>query len=1163
MDLPEAEPDALPLPLSAGNVAALRDQARRLAAHLSLNPGLRRADVAHALATTRTALPQRAVVLGTGLDVLARGESSPNVVTGAAQEWGRTVFVLPGQGGQWVGMGRELLATERVFRERFEECAQLLRQYVDWDPARMLADAAGLGRIEVVQPVLFAVNLALAAVWQDHGIHPDALVGHSQGEIAAAHLSGALTLEDAARIVVIRSQLFADHLTGHGAVASVQTTPHDITQRLTAYHDHLWIAGINSPTAVTVAGDNDALQHLVTTLTNDNIRARTVPTTVASHSPKVEPLQQKLLDALAFLKPRKATIPQYSTATGTILDGTELTAEYWYQNCRQPVSFAPTINTLLDHGHTTFIETGPHPVLTTAIDETAETHGTPTLTLSTLRRDQGGPLRLNTSLAEAWVQGLPVRWPVPAHPRRVDLPTYPFQRKRYWVEAPAGRAVAATQDAAAAGFWEAVENDDLPALAATLGLDDGEALGAVLPALSLWRRGQAARSAADGWRYKVAWRPVTEPASVLLSGTWLLVAPEGHPQAAELAGGAARMLERNGAGVLRLDVAATASRAELALRLRESTAGESAGILSLLPLDETPLPDRPALSGGTAGTLLLIQALADSGLPGPLWTVTRGAVGTTDTDRPASPAQAQAWALGRTAAVEHPDQWGGLVDLPAEPDDRDLARLVAALSGLAGEDQLAIRGAGVLARRLVRSPLAAAPVQRSWTPHGTVLVTGGTRGMGAHTARQLAGLGAEHLLLTTDTDLTVAERVELEAEFTAVGARVTVAVCDIADRAALAALLDSVPRDLPLTAVVHAAGELDVAALTELDPAELERSLRTRTLGAAHLDLLLAGTELEAFVLFSSIAGVWGGGTQGGYGAANAYVDALAARRRARGLPAISVAWGPWADPGTGLDDEEAEAGRREQLRRRGLTPLPSGQAVAALVDALARDETAVVLADVDWERFAPAFTAVRSSPLIGELPEAARVLADSGQGDSGAAATASEGLTRTLDGLSAADQERVLADLVRAETAVVLGHGDKEAVDADRPLKDLGFDSLAAVTLRNRLGAATGLKLPATLVFNHPTPAAVAAFLRTELLPERPETSLDAELDRLHEILTNRGLSDDGPARDLVAARLRRLLATVTDEPSAAGSRSEVEDQFASASDDDIFSFIDNELGQ
>ncbi|MFF1482622.1 type I polyketide synthase [Streptomyces sp. NPDC058301] len=1160
-----AERAEVALRLSATTPDALRDQARQLAAHLSLHPELRRTDVAHALATTRAALPQRAVVLGDGLDALSRGESSPWVVTATAREWGRTVFVLPGQGSQWHGMAVELLDTTPVFADRLRQCAAVVERYVPWRVEAVLRgepEAPSLERIEVLQPVLFAVNIALAAVWQAHGIHPDAVIGHSQGEIAAAHLSGALTLEDAARIVVVRSQIFADELTGHGAVASLQMTEDDVLPHLAPYTGRLWIAGVNGPTAVTVAGDNDALEELVTSVTAEGIRARIVPSTVASHSPKVEPLRERLLAALDFVQPTKATLPQYSTVNGAVLDGTELTAAYWYENCRQPVSFAPTLHTLLADGHTTFIETSAHPVLTTAIEEIVDAAQGEALVLATLRRGEGGPLRLNTSLAEAWVRGLPVRPPVPARPRRVDLPTYPFQRKRYWVEAAGDRPAGGTRDTVEAGFWEAVENRDLEALAATLGLKDGEPLGAVLPALADWRQGAAARSAADAWRYKAVWRPVAEPASVLLSGTWLLVAPQGHAEAAALADRTAKTLERHGADVVRLDAGPAPDRAELAQNIGTSTSGGVSGVVSLLALDETPAAGRPALTEGTAGTLLLIQALADAGVTAPLWALTQGAVGAVGAEAPASPAQAQVWALGRTAAVEHPDRWGGLVDLPADPDDRALARLAAAVSGLADEDQLAVRDAGMLARRLVRSPLASVPVRRTWKPHGTVLVTGGTRGMGGHTARRLAELGAEHLLLTAERELEPAEQVALEAEFAAAGVRVSVAVCDVADREALAAVLASVPDDAPLTAVVHTAGELDAAPLGDLDPAALERALRTRTLGAANLDELLRETELEAFVLFSSLAGVWGSATQGGYGAANAHVDALAARRRGLGLPATSVAWGPWGDAGAGLDDEEAEAERLAQLRRRGVAPLSSRQAVAALVEAVARDEDTLVLADVDWELFAPALTAVRSSPLLDELPEAARALAGSAP-DATAAASATQDLTQSLAGLSPTDQERVLTDLVRTESAVVLGHSDSEAVDAQRPLQELGFDSLAAVTLRNRLGAVTGLKLPATLVFNHPTPAAVAAFLRGELLPEQAPVSLDAELDRLQEVLEGSGLADDAAARALVAARLRRLLEEVADEPSAAGARLDVEDQLASASDDDIFSFIDNELGQ
>uniref|UniRef100_A0AAU1ZSH9 Acyltransferase domain-containing protein n=1 Tax=Streptomyces sp. NBC_00093 TaxID=2975649 RepID=A0AAU1ZSH9_9ACTN len=716
---PPRGPVALPLPLSGAGEAALRAQAARLRAFLAADPAPDLADTGLSLAVTRSALTHRAVVLGedraellAGLDALALDRPARNLVRGpaGARERGKTVFVLPGQGGQWVGMAEELLATEPVFRQRFEECAQVIRRFVDWDPVRVLGDATALERIEVLQPVLFAVNIALAALWQAHGIHPDAVIGHSQGEIAAAHISGALTLDHATRIVLIRSQLFADHLTGHGAVASLQTTEENVLRHLAAYPDRLWIAGVNGPTAVTVAGDHDALEELVTTLTDQGVRARIVPSTVASHSPKVEPLRDRLLTALDFIQPRKAHLPHYSTATGAVLDGTELTPDYWYENCRRPVTFAPTIHTLLTTGHTTFIECGPHPVLTAAVEETAEAYGVEVVALGTLRRGEGGRRRIGASLGEAWVRGLAVDWRpefTGTAARRVDLPTYAFQHRRYWFEPESAAARQVGEGAASAALWNAVESGDAPGAADALRLGDGADAGALrelLPALTAWRRDRRIRTALDSWQYRSVWRPLPEPDSAVLPGDWLLVTPG----ASGTADAVATALARHGARVLRADVDPYDSDADrLAARLKDAGAAEATGVVSLLAMADDP--HDPAAGGmpgaAVGGTVTLLRALAALGTGSRLWSLTRGAVSTGTRDPLTSPAQAQLWGLAQTAALESPALWGGLIDLPAHLDTRVGARLALALSAAApgGEHELAVRGTGVFARRLVRA----------------------------------------------------------------------------------------------------------------------------------------------------------------------------------------------------------------------------------------------------------------------------------------------------------------------------------------------------------------------------------------------------------------------------------------------------------------------------
>lgn len=382
----------------------------------------------------------------------------------------------------------------------------------------------------------------------------------------------------------------------------------------------------------------------------------------------------------------------------------------------------------------------------------------------------------------------------------------------------------------------------------------------------------------------------------------------------------------------------------------------------------------------------------------------------------------------------------------------------------------------------------------------------------------------------------------------------TVVECDLTDRAAVAALL----AEHPPTAVYHTAGVLEARALAETGPAELQSVLAAKTLGAAHLHELLGDRELDAFVLFSSIAGVWGSGGQAGYAAANAYLDALAEHRRARGRTATAVAWGLWAE--VDLGDPAAEAERREQLRRRGLSAMSPELALTALGQALEEDRPTLVVADVDWERFVPAFTALRSRPLIADLAEVRRVLraAQNAQDDTGGDAE----LPRRLAGLSADERRPLLVRTVRAEIAAVLGHESGEAIPPDRPLRDLGLDSLAAVNLRNRLGAVTGLDLPPTLVFDHPTPEALAGYL-LDRIGEGERPSLDAALDGVATALAALDGADHGERRR-AAARLRALLDELTADSAPAGAgREAVAERLLTASDDELFEFLDAELGE
>ncbi|MYV49788.1 beta-ketoacyl reductase, partial [Streptomyces sp. SID2888] len=463
-----------------------------------------------------------------------------------------------------------------------------------------------------------------------------------------------------------------------------------------------------------------------------------------------------------------------------------------------------------------------------------------------------------------------------------------------------------------------------------------------------------------------------------------------------------------------------------------------------------------------AAPAAVLEALEAAGVDAPLWCVTRGAVSVAG-EAPAAVGQAALWGMGRVAALEHPERFGGLADLAPDADAATAALLAAHLTEPGSEDQIAVRAAGLFGRRLVRT--AVAPGDSGWRPHGTVLVVGGTRTMGARAARWLAREGAARLVLTTSPADSATDTEELRAELGRLGAEVTVAPYDGGDRDAARALLDGLTG---LTAVVYAddtPADGPAAALAPVD-----------TLAEA-----VTGRSLDAFVLFGSVAGVWGVRGRTDEAAGGAYVDALARALRAEGTPALAVSWNAWAE----LTDPSTTA----HLRMNGLPVMDADAALTALAGAVADGSAAVTVADVRWDTFAPAHHETRPTALFDGLPEARTALAGAAR-DRAEGATASDGYGRWLLEQPAADRDDILLALVSEKAALVLGHADTTLVEPDLPFRDLGFDSLTAVDLRNQLTAATGITLPATLVFDHPNPAALAAHLRTELLGGATDTA-------------------------------------------------------------------------
>ncbi|WP_229070440.1 type I polyketide synthase [Actinoplanes sp. DH11] len=995
----------IPWPLSGRTPQALRAQARRLRDHLAANPADAR-DVGFSLATRRAALEHRAVVLGEGLSELAGDEPAATVLRGTAAAARQPVFVFPGQGAQWAGMAQRLSSASPVFAAAMAECEKALSPYVDWSLQEMV-DEPDFERVDVVQPVSWAVMVSLARLWQAFGVEPAAVIGHSQGEIAAACVAGVLTLDDAARVVAVRSRALTA-LAGHGGMLSVAAPEDEVRAWLPV---DLSMAAVNGPYAVVVSGPATSLAALESDCARRAVRTRRVPVDYASHSEHVESLRAELAAGLAGLPAMPGEVPVYSTVEADpSFDG-----EYWYRNLRSTVRFHDATRAAIADGHTVFLEVSAHPVLSAGVQDTLDAAGVAGHASGTLRRDEDDAVRFVTALSTAWVHGVAVNWaPLFAGARPVELPTYAFQRSRFWPDAPAAPGPVAAGDP----FWAAVGSGSAEAVARTLRLPptDEPALHQLLPSLLNFARETRVRTDVEPWRHRVEWHPLDLPAAdTAPDGTWWVVRPADGD---DVLGDAAEM-------------PATMVPVRWGSALPDTP---PSGVLSLL--------------ASVSETVALLTALGERGVGAPLWCVTRGAVQAGPHDAAPDPDAAALWGLGLVAALEHPDRWGGLLDLAGSPDWH---RIAAVLSAGDGEDQIALRPAGTFARRLVPAP-DRADEPGTWRPTGTVVLSGAMVSRWAPMVRWLTDGGAEHVVVMAADD----HAVELPADLRAPAAPVTVVAGETPP--ALAARLAG--EGHRITTVIHdSAAPSAAAALSGADPAGLAEAVRAEVAPVAEWDRVFADAPVSLVVL-TSTATTWGSGGFAARAAAGAAAEALVRRRRERGRPAAVIAWLPWAG------DTAAD----EALRRRGLRPPTAEPALAALEWALHNDDVAVTIADVDWERFAATFTVARPSALLSALP-AVRAAGDAAAGP-GAGDTE---LRQRILAAAPAERRALLTDTVCTHVAAVLGHPSADAVSAEAPFLAQGLDSVTAVELRNALREALGLALSPTLMFDHPTPEALA----------------------------------------------------------------------------------------
>ncbi|ROO86839.1 thioester reductase-like protein [Actinocorallia herbida] len=1282
---PEAEPgSAVPFPvpcvLSAKSPGALREQARRLAGLLAGDAGVGHVDAAFSSATTRAALAHRAVVVAGDRAELIRGlaeiaDEASDALLGREQD-GRLAFMFTGGGAQRVGMAGELCAVFPVFREAFDEVCAALDEYLPRVLREVIESGDGLDRIDFTLASTFAVEVALYRLLEHWGVRPDFLVGHSLGEITAAHVAGVLSLPDAAALVTARGRLMLS-VSGGGAMIAVKAGEDEVRATLDAAGRAV-IAAVNGPRDVVVSGDEDAVLAVAAHWAGRGRRVKRLPIGCASHSPRMDPMIGEFRSVLGGLAFHEPSVPVVSTVTGGVESGRWTSPDYWAEQVRRPVRFLDAVRTLESLGVTTLAEVGPDDVLASM----AETCAEDAVVIPVLSHGESEARQAVRALGALHVRGTGVAWPAffaGTGARSVDLPTYPFERARYWLRPQAEGQVeqgahpflgppvflagrdevvcTATVSARSAPWLTRTGAPVLPvAVLLDLLVRAGDEVGCavvdelVLPGpVVLPERGALRLQFVLGPRDETGGRMFTVHAggegdrpewTACASGTvrrgvggpdWDLadwpppgaervglkadglpavwrvggdvcaeaVLPSGtsadgfglHPALLDAAlrragvpeevarcrdvrlhavgatairvrrtpgadgSVAVRVADATGSPVASLgsvrfrpvtaeDVAGTRSRARAALFqvawhpavLARREGGGRWAVLDVAGDDAPPCPEvRAALGasavfggldtalrastgaealvvpfryppggdvaarvhGATRLALELVRAWAadDRAADLPLVVVTRGAV-PTETGGVSDLVAAPLWGLLRSAQTEMP---GRVVLIDLDGDPASAAVLPSLLAS--GEPQAAVRGGRVLVPRLARlGPPPGPPARATWRPGGTVLVTGATGALGGLFARHLVRAhGVSHLLLVSRRGSAAPGAPDLAAELTGLGAAVTFAACDLADRAALGAVLAAIPDDHPLTAIVHCAGVHDDGMITALSAERLAAVLRPKVDAAWHLHDLTRGHDLSAFVLFSSVGGVLGGAGQANYAAANAFLDALAEHRAGLGLPATSLAWGLWAGVG-GMDEGLGEADRA-RMTRSGLLPVTAETGPRMLDAALGEARAAFVATPLDL----PVLRSGRATAplLFGDLAR------NTGRRDVRQGVAGGRALAERLTELPEEGRYAVVSGLVRTEAALALGHGGPDAVGPDRPFTDLGFDSRISVDLRNRLASATGVRLPASVVFEHPTPAALAERLCAELLGTAAARTVDFAADvRLDE--------DVRPAREL-----------------------------------------------
>ena len=1053
------------LTLSAKNEQALIDLTKHYTKFLVDDRDISLADICFTANTGRNHFDYRLAVAAASTKELKTkladfqpngGKSNLLYARITKEKRNKTAFLFTGQGSQYVGMGDRLYQTQPTFRQALDICAEILTKYLD-KPLIEIIFAVGanrrspvqeysLDRTQYTQPAIFALEYALAQMWLSWGIKPNIVMGHSVGEYVAATIAGIFSLEDGLKLIAERGKLMQT-LPQTGEMVAVFAELEIVAKAIAPWENKVSIAAINSPQSIVISGDKTALAKIVNNLESQEIKTKKLNVSHAFHSPLMQPILAEFKQIAEKINYSVPQIPIVSNVTGKLVTEEITTAQYWIEHIIAPVQFASSMELLEQEKYNIFIEIGAKPILLGLGRQCLpKTEG---LWLPSLRPRKQDWQQIFSSLASLYVRGIDINWDNVEKDysrQKVALPTYPFQRQSYWLEKT--DKVLSLQENSKAKL--------VPDLYQIIWQQQVEKLPVV------------AKQTANTYLIFADDRGVSEKIAQKLE-------QEGNTCLLVYRGEEYRSLGDRSWSINHLqpeDIEKVFTEAEI-------NANNLERIIYLWSLDSNTEDLERDWSINCAGVLHLVQTLFKQNINAPIWLVTRENQAINNSLGQHSIASNSLWGLGQVLALEHPEYFGGLIDLSNNSNREEINNLINVISNKNKEDRVALRDDLLYTPRLAK--FAQKSTQKlTIAPNSSYLITGGLGALGLQIAQWLAEKSAKHLILVgrskpSKEAQTIIDRLKEK------GVQITIAQADVTNTQQIAKVIEEC--NTSLKGIIHAAGILNDGFLQNQTWQKFSKVISPKVLGAWNLHQLSVDLPLDFFVLFSSVASLVGSPGQSNYAAANAGLDAIARYRQAQGLPALSINWGPWANTGMAVD---------KGVNRQGINLIEPRSGLAILEQLLASDTQTIPaqvgVLSVDWNQIAQQFSYLRNANYFANL------ITEKKETKSKQTSKPKKDVFAELLAISSEKREEYLCSYLREIITQIL-QVEKENIAVTDSLLDTGMDSIMVMEAIDRLKGDLNLMLYPREFYERPRINSLAKYLAVEFTSthdknQQPSTS-------------------------------------------------------------------------